>query len=60
MVYFKKAQILKISFGFNKLDNMIGGGIESKSITEILGDKNINLSEFAHILSIYAYKNSID
>ena len=51
---------LKISFGFNKLDNMIGGGIESKSITEILGDKNINLSEFAHILSIYAHKNSID
>ena len=39
---------------------MIGGGIESKSITEILGDKNINLSEFAHILSIYAHKNSID
>jgi len=48
--------IFKISSGSNNLDNIIGGGLESNSITEIIGEYNTNINEFIHILMINGQK----
>jgi len=48
--------IFKIMTGSNNLDNIIEGGFESNSITEILGEKNTNINEFIHLLMINGQK----
>ena len=48
--------IFKISTGSNNLDNIIEGGFESNSITEILGEKNTSINEFIHTLMINGQK----
>ena len=48
--------IFKISSGSNNLDNIIGGGLGSNSITEIIGEYNTNINEFIHILMINGQK----
>lgn len=48
--------IFKIMTGSNNLDNILEGGFESNSITEILGEKNTNINEFIHLLMINGQK----
>ena len=50
--------IVKISTGSNNLDNMLGGGIESSSVTELIGEKNTNKTDLVHILCVNAIKNN--
>ena len=50
--------IFKISTSSNNLDNMLGGGIESSSVTEIIGEKNTNKTDLVQILSVNAIKNN--
>jgi meiotic recombination protein DMC1 len=50
--------IRKISTGSRNLDNIIGGGFESNSITELIGEKNVNITDFIHILTVNAKKQN--
>ena len=50
--------IFKISTSSIKLDNMLNGGIESSSITEIVGEKNTCKTDFLHILAVSTYKSN--
>ena len=52
--------IFKISTSSNNLDNILGGGIESSSITELIGEKSTNKTDFLHILSVNAQKKFPD
>ena len=50
--------IRRISTGSRNLDNIIGGGFESNSITELIGEKNANITDFIHILTVNAKKQN--
>lgn len=50
--------IRRISTGSRNLDNIIGGGFESNSITELIGEKNVNITDFIHILTVNAKKQN--
>ena len=50
--------IRRISTGSRNLDNIIGGGFESYSITELIGEKNANITDFIHILTVNAKKQN--
>lgn len=49
--------IFRISTGSDNLDNILEGGLETNSLTEIMGDKNSNIIEFIHILCLNTQKN---
>ena len=51
-------KIRRISTGSRNLDNIIGGGFESNSITELIGEKNVNITDFIHILTVNAKKQN--
>ena len=48
--------IFKISTNSINLDNILNGGIESSSLTEILGEKNTCKTDFIHILTVTSQK----
>ena len=50
--------IRRISTGSRNLDNIIGGGFESNSITELIGEKNAIITDFIHILTVNAKKQN--
>ena len=50
--------IRRISTGSRNLDNIIVGGFESNSITELIGEKNANITDFIHILTVNAKKQN--
>ena len=50
--------IRRISTGSRNFDNIIGGGFESNSITELIGEKNANITDFIHILTVNAKKQN--
>ena len=50
--------IRRISTGSRNLDNIIGGGFESNSITELIGEKNVIITDFIHILTVNAKKQN--
>ena len=50
--------IRRISTGSRNLDNIIGGGFESNSIIELFGEKNANITDFIHILTVNAKKQN--
>ena len=50
--------IRRISTGSRNLDNIIGGGFESNSITELIGEKNVNITDFIHILTVNSKKQN--
>ena len=52
--------IRRISTGSRNLDNIIGGGFESNSITELIGEKNVNITDFIHILTVNAKKQNLN
>ena len=50
----KRKQILKISTGSSKLDELLRGGMESQSITEIYGEFRTGKTQICHTLSVTA------
>lgn len=52
-------EIRRISTGSKSFDNMIGGGVESKSITEVYAQWGTGKSQIAHALAVNAAKEGI-
>ena len=50
----KRKQILKISTGSTKLDELLKGGMESQSITEIYGEFRTGKTQICHTLAVTA------
>jgi DNA repair protein RadA len=47
-IYYKRKNIGKISTGSKNFDNLLGGGIETKSITEICGEYGTGKTQLCH------------
>lgn len=50
----KRSKILKITTGSQVLDQTLGGGIESTSITELFGENRCGKTQICHTLSVTA------
>jgi len=48
----KRAQVIKIGLGSKELNTMLGGGIETGSITEFFGEYGSGKSQIAHQLAV--------
>lgn len=53
-VLHKRKQILRISTGSSKLDELLKGGFESQSITEIYGEFRTGKTQICHTLAVTA------
>ncbi|MHA1267820.1 MAG: DNA repair and recombination protein RadA [Candidatus Helarchaeota archaeon] len=51
-IWKRQQEILKITTGCNKLDNLLGGGIETGSITEFFGEYATGKTQLAHQLCV--------
>ena len=49
-----RKKVVKISTGSSKFDKMLGGGIESMSITEAFGEFRTGKTHLAHTLCVTA------
>lgn len=47
-------KVLKITTGSSELDSLLGGGIETMSITEIFGEFRTGKTQLAHTLCVTA------
>ena len=52
----RNSNIFKISTSSTNFDNMLNGGIESSSLTELIGEQNTCKTDFLHILTINSLK----
>ena len=50
-------KIFKISTNSHNLDQILNGGIESGSITELIGEKSIGKTDLVHLISVVTQKN---
>lgn len=50
--YKKREEIIKITTGSGKLDDLLGGGIETGSITEIFGEFRTGKTQICHMLCV--------
>ncbi|CAH1155443.1 unnamed protein product [Phaedon cochleariae] len=50
----QRKQIFKLPTGSTKLDKLMGGGIESMSITEVFGEFRTGKTQFSHTLCVTA------
>ena len=50
--YKKREDIVKITTGSSKLDELLGGGIETGSITEIFGEFRTGKTQICHMLCV--------
>ena len=48
----KRAEIIQITTGSNELDKLLGGGIETGSITELFGEFRCGKSQVCHSLAV--------
>lgn len=48
----KRAEIIQITTGSTELDKLLGGGIETGSITEMFGEFRSGKSQVCHTLAI--------
>ncbi len=53
----KRERINRISTGSEAFDTLIGGGVESGSITEVFGEFGSSKSQIAHILAVNVQKD---
>lgn len=51
-IYYKRKNIGKISTGSKNFDNLLGGGIETKSITEVCGEFGTGKTQLCYTASI--------
>jgi len=50
----KRAEVIKLSTGSENLNKLIGGGIETKAITETFGAYGSGKTQLAHVLAVTA------
>jgi meiotic recombination protein DMC1 len=50
----ERKKVLFITTGSQKLDEVLGGGIESKAITEIFGEARSGKTQLCHTLAVTA------
>ena len=50
----ERKKVLQITTGSQKLDELIGGGVESMSITEIFGEPKSGKTQICHTLAVTA------
>ncbi|KAF9515570.1 hypothetical protein BS47DRAFT_767828 [Hydnum rufescens UP504] len=50
-VHNRRTELVKISTGSKNLDNLLGGGVETGSITELFGEFRTGKSQICHTLS---------
>ena len=48
----KRKQVIRITTGSNALDNILGGGIETASITELFGEFRTGKTQLAHTICV--------
>eukprot|EP00122_Pirum_gemmata_P010996 Pgem_evm1s10182 len=48
----RRSEIIQISTGSKELDNMLNGGIETGSITEIFGEFRTGKTQLCHTLAV--------
>lgn len=48
----KRREVVKITTGSKELDTLLGGGIETMSITEIFGEFRTGKTQLAHTLCV--------
>lgn len=53
-VMVKRKNVLRITTGSKKLDQLLGGGIESMAITEVFGEFRTGKTQLCHTLSVTA------
>jgi len=51
-IYQKRKQVKRLTTGSKKLDNLLGGGIETQSITELAGQYGSGKTQIAHQLAV--------
>jgi meiotic recombination protein DMC1 len=50
----KRKRVLKITTGSSKLDQIIGGGVESMALTEVFGEYRTGKTQLCHTLCVTA------
>ncbi len=53
----KRESILKLSVGSKSFDELMGGGFETRAITEVFGQYGSGKTQVAHVLSVSIQKN---
>ena len=53
-LFLKRQAVVKISTGSPKFDELLGGGIESMSITEVFGEFRTGKTQLSHTLAVTA------
>lgn len=48
----KRSQVIKISTGSKELDSLLGGGVETGSITEVFGEFRTGKTQLCHTLAV--------
>lgn len=48
----KRAEIIQLTTGSHELDKLLGGGIETGSITEIFGEFRTGKTQLCHMLAV--------
>ncbi|KAL3984692.1 DNA repair protein RAD51 [Acanthocheilonema viteae] len=51
-VHVKRSEIIQISTGSRELDRLLGGGVETGSITEVFGEFRTGKSQLCHTLAV--------
>ncbi|KAI5170642.1 DNA repair protein RAD51 [Nematocida sp. LUAm3] len=51
-IHQKRSQMIMLTTGANELDKLLGGGIESGSITEIFGEFRTGKTQLCHMLAV--------
>ncbi len=51
-VHQKRSEIVQLTTGSKELDKLLGGGIETGSITEIFGEFRTGKSQLCHTLAV--------
>jgi len=50
--YLKRSEIIQLTTGSKELDRLLGGGIETGSITEIFGEFRTGKTQLCHTLAV--------
>ena len=52
IIHVKRSQLIQITTGSRELDRLLGGGIETSSITEVFGEFRTGKSQLCHTLAV--------
>lgn len=55
-IHYRRAALKRVPTGSQVIDDLLGGGIESESITEIFGESQCGKTQFSHTLAVNSFK----